>query len=173
MTIRDYQAEVLDIDTNEARRVLVALYQSNVGGGVGEFTYKVPSPYKLAIVGIRAHLAMLSTLTEPLAIGNLPDFVNFSERAYAKAANCRVKLQNQDTNLYIVGDGNPINLASMLEGVGGGKAWDLSAQPHIVLTGQTLKMDYSLIQTGAGLTDVATEYGLVLDCLLIRKGGDR
>lgn len=172
-SIRDLYAELVDIDMAEAKRVLVPMYQSNTGGGVGSFSYKVPAPYKLAIMGIRAHVVLLSSATEPLAIGNLTPMANVSEHIAAKAMNCRVRLQNQDTNVYILGEGNQVNLVTLLEGAAGGKAVDWRDAPQIVTMGQTLLMEYSLIQTIAGLTDIATEYGIVLDALLVRARGDR
>lgn len=169
--------EIFNAQIEEYRRVEIPLVATLAAAGTTYDTYKVPAQYKLAIERISAHLALMSVATEPLVIGNFAanDSLDVLNRIAVKAMNCRISLINSDTSIYILGGGSdfrPTNLASLMAAFGG-KERDYTDLPALVRSGETLRMDATVVQSGAGIGTISTEYGVVLSGILVRTKGDR
>lgn len=170
MSLTEKLQEITQASMNEFKRVEIPLFKALATIGPDFDTYKVPSQYKLTIEKIAAHIVMLDFVNEVLAIGNLPDFVNIEDRIRLKASNARVTLKNDDTGIYLLGENHPFNLGTLVHPHR--SEIDYGSAPQIVLPGQTLRLDLSLVQSGAAILGASTEYGIVISGLLTRVKGD-
>lgn len=174
--IRDLLVEGLDINLNEYRRVEITLAVIQTAAGTDKVTYKVPQNYKLMIEGCRGHLAMTAIASEVLNIGNLTSNLSIMDRIAMKAMNCRLQLTNNDMQLPFFenagGSSQGLSLASILE-TANGRAFDWKKAPAVVLGGQTIQLDSTLIQSNDYVLGGRTEYGVVLTGLLVRARGDK
>jgi hypothetical protein len=169
---RDTLRFVMGTAPAEIMRVEVVLKAALLTATTGTDTYKVPDTHRLAITSIRGHLAMLNQTAEAaLAI----PFALFTEQGkmITKANNCRIRLLNLDTKTRIT-DGRldeTISLASILP-LAGGAPLNYDSMPHVVLGGQTLRMDATLVDNAVTVLGANTEYGVQLSGYLVRIGGD-
>jgi hypothetical protein len=178
--LRDLLKFVVEFNPDEARIVLVAMKATLGVVGVGAVltdndVYRVPESHKLAILGIRGHLASLLVASE-VAPAGLVNGVNYAVTMdavqRAKAMNCRVKLSNLDTSLLVTDStDDTISLSSILVEAGG-KEIDLRETPHIIRGGQSLRMDVTLISNAATAAGQNAEYGILMTGLLVRTKGD-
>jgi len=173
--LRDLLKFVVEFNPDEARIVLVAMKATLGVVGVGAVltdndVYRVPESHKLAILGIRGHLASLLVASE-VALAGLAN-VDLESTQRAKAMNCRVKLSNLDTSLLVTDStDDTISLSSILVEAGG-KEIDLRETPHIIRGGQSLRMDVTLISNAATAAGQNAEYGILMTGLLVRTKGD-
>lgn len=168
--IRDFIRELTQIQQEEYRRVSIALYKSMSAVGTDFDTYRVPGTHKLAITGVRGHLAMIGMASEVLNLGNLTSNTSVQDRALMKAMNCRVALKNDDDNVKLT-EGRDLSLADILE-LAGGKELDWADAPHVIERGKTIRADMTLVQSDAYVLGGATEYGVVINGILLRTRGD-
>lgn len=176
MSMIEKLQEIFNAQIEEFRRVEIPLVTTLAAAGTGFDTYKVPAQYKLAIEKIGAHLSLQDIANEPLQVGNFAanDALSILDRIAVKAMNCRISLVNSDTSIYLLGGGSdfrPTNLGSLMRPIGQPRDW--SDCPALVRSGETLRMDATVIQTGAGIGTISTEYGVWLSGLLVRTKGDR
>lgn len=169
--MQDLMQELSSARLEEYKRVVVPIYANLAAAGTGTDIYRVPSTYKLAITRIHAHVALLSQATEALALGFMTSIQSVRERIASKAMNARVQLVNLDTQIPILGENHAANLGSLME-LAGGSPIDFREFPHLVLPGQTLQLTVTLIDATAAIVGANTEYGVVLDALLLRAEGD-
>lgn len=179
MSMVEKLQEIFNAQIEEFRRVEIPLITTLAAAGTGFDTYKVPAQYKLAIQKVGGHLSLQDVANEPEIVGNIGAAGIYSlgirDRVAMKAMNCRVSLINSDTSIYLLGGGSdfrPTNLATLME-LAGGTPRDWSDCPALVRSGETLRMDATVIQAGAGIGTISTEYGIWLSGLLVRTKGDR
>lgn len=156
------------LTVNEYQPVIVVLRTPlNTTTTSNSDTYRVPNPYNLLVQRVRGMFGFRALTSETLTItgvGN-PDII---ERVMMHASNCRVELKNDDKD-YDVIDNQQLVLAPILPELGGAPVeFD---PPLNVLTGQTLKMTVSLNDTTTAVVGGNSEYGLVLEGVLVRTDG--
>ena len=156
--VRNYLKEVAGIDNNEFRRVEITISVAMAAAGSATDTYRVPAGHKLVLTGLRGHLAFL-TAADWVAPANVPGIIS------AKAMNCKIKLENQDTHDLLT-ENEDLSLASLLAGTNGiGEHW--REAPHTVPAGQTIKMTATLA-SGDAVVINNTEYGVVMTGILVK-----
>lgn len=166
-------SEIAQSDNAEFLRVIIPLkvVLTNIGNDID--SYKVPTGYKLAISEIRGHLATLDLDSEDgVNIGAIVNNLSLQDRILAKAMNCRIKLQNQDTNDNIVEDTNRfsdgMSLATILPLVGGEPIRFAPPLEHTIPSGHTVKMTASIVSNATGLDVAPVEYGVTIVGTLVK-----
>lgn len=165
----EFLADALGTDNDILQRQDITLRAALAAAGTATDTYRVPSDYKLIIMGIRGHLAMLNMTAETAIAGAMAD-VTVNGHMLAKAMNCRLRLYDQDTNRKLFednGNGQGISLASLMDHVAS-RSPEFRYVPHTVPAGHTLRMDATLVDNAASVIGANTEYGVVLQAVLHR-----
>lgn len=128
-------------------------------------TWRCPSTHNAIFFRMRGHLAFNAFTSEQTSIPGIGN-PTVLDRLAIKSMNCNVKLYNTDRSNENVIDNQQMRLADILPTIGGDPV--TMDPPLIVLNGQTLQMDVSLNDTTTSVVGGATEYGIVLEGLLIR-----
>ncbi|HYE89984.1 MAG TPA: hypothetical protein VEA38_03145 [Terriglobales bacterium] len=130
--------------------------------------YRVPDTHNLVIRGIRGYVAPNDPdgSNETLAVGNLGN-LELVDRMRMKANNCRATLVNNDLNENLF-EYKALPLGAITPDLGG-KPLDWSEAPTVIMGGQTLQMDITFLDTASAIIGASTDYGLVLDAILVRR----
>lgn len=134
----------------------------------GSDDYRPPNTHKAIIKSIGLHLALLNPELETADLSPMGNPGLISDRFRLKAHNARVVLTNSDTSVKIVGDHAPLSLGTLYE-----RGGPFQMNPGYILTpGQNLHLDVSLASGVAAFAGSNTEYGLVLELLLVKVRAD-
>ncbi|MDO8688542.1 MAG: hypothetical protein Q7R39_00770 [Dehalococcoidia bacterium] len=164
--VRQYIHEFASMGPEDFRKVAETLKATlnSAAAYTGQATFRAPATHNFVIEKILAHLVFKAPTTETasiVGIGN-PSTI---DRMALKAMNCKVDLQNTDRAQKVI-ETNSLSLAALHRAAGGEP---MEFEPgHILLAGEQVQMDLSLIDTTASVVGGDTEYGLVLVGTLIR-----
>lgn len=130
--------------------------------------FTCPDIQRFLIRRILAHLQIADLSAESQAVSAVGN-PSFRDRLVMKAANCRINIQNTSRTQKLIDGDNGLVLASLMSPVGDGPI-DWRDAPYILMPGETVKVDMALIDTASDAAGGATEYGVVLEGILLRVG---
>ena len=158
-TLRD----IARLDPDTAHGVSVRL-QASLSSTTAEDTdtFDVPADFDFAIYKILGLFAFDNLTAEPFTVASYN--VSPLERAFVKAQNCRVKLENAEDKFHPLDES--MFMSSLLPPFGSPVEF---AVPHVVGRGRSLKSTFTLIDTtGTNMVGAAVTYGLRIDGVLVR-----
>ena len=137
----------------------------------GSYTYRIPNSSVFLIKEMRGHLSFNNWNGEVAVAAGLSTNATPKERAYLKALNAKIRLENVDRSQKIT-DENDLCLADILGCLGAAPIrWDELGPGFVVPSGQQLKMTATLSDSTAANTGASSDYGIVLSGVMLEVLG--
>lgn len=152
------------LDPHSAHGVTVRLQKSLSSTTTTDTdTFDVSGDFDLAVYKVTGLLAFDDLPSEPFTVASYN--VSPVERAFLKAQNCRVELENpEDRGITFLDESLFLN--SILPPFGDPIVYVV---PYVAPRGRSLKATFTLIDTtGTNMVGAATTFGIRLDCAYVR-----